>query len=267
MEKKVSVIIPMYNSSNTIIDSINSILNQSYKNYEIIIIDDGSKDDSYEIVKEFINKNNLMNIIKLLKQENKGPSEARNNGIKNSNGEYIAFLDSDDVWKKDKLKKQVKLMNEYHEVALVGCNINNELNNKNRYILDISYKMLLFKNYFFTPTVMIRKKILDDVGLFDLKQSYSEDYNLWLRICKKYKCVLINESLVVCGDGKPTFGFSGLSSNLWKMEKGELNNYYQLMKNRSINILTFYLVSTFSILKYIRRVALTNLRKVSIRNK
>lgn len=258
----VSVIIPMYNSNDTIINSIKSVLKQTYKNYEIIIVDDGSTDNSYKIVEEFMQENNLEKKIKLLSQENRGPSAARNKGISHSRGEYIAFLDADDIWVEEKLEKQIKLMSKNSNIALVGSNINNNFYKKQDNILNISYNMLLFKNYFFTPTVIIKKSILDKVGLFDLEQKFSEDYNLWLRICKDYNCVFINESLAICGSGKPTFGFSGLSSKLWEMEKGELNNYWNLKKNNSINSSTFLGVSIFSLLKYVRRIFLTQLRKL-----
>ncbi len=99
----VSVIIPYYNSERTIVRALNSVINQVYKNFEIILIDDGSNDNSYSVVEDFI-KNNSQYQIKNLYQNNSGPSKARNLGIKQSIGKYIAFLDSDDSWDKNKLK-------------------------------------------------------------------------------------------------------------------------------------------------------------------
>ncbi len=104
---KVSIIIPMYNSALTIINSLESIINQSYKNYEIIVVDDGSIDNSYNLVKEYIKFNKIEEKVILITQENSGPSIARNNAINLARGEYISFLDSDDVWLKEKLQKHI----------------------------------------------------------------------------------------------------------------------------------------------------------------
>jgi glycosyltransferase involved in cell wall biosynthesis len=251
----ISIVIPMYNSEETIIDSINSVLNQTYKNYEIVIVDDGSTDNSYIKVEEFIQKNNIADVV-LIKQNNNGPSAARNRGIEITRGKYIAFLDSDDTWHKDKLLKQINILEKYN-VDLLGCTINENVYKNKGYIIDISFDMLLLKNYFSTPTVILKKEILKDIGVFDAKKRYSEDYNLWLRIANKYKCAIINESLVLCGNGKPTFGYSGLSKNLWAMEVEEIKNYIYLFKNRYINLFKFNLITIFSFIKYIRRLIIT----------
>ena len=123
----VSVIIPMYDSKNTIIDAIQSVTNQTYKGeMEIIIVNDGSKDGCEKLVYELINNNTTNHIIKLVDKENGGVSSARNRGIREANGEWIAFLDSDDVWLPEKLQKQ---MDEIHKNKGATCRFLQTTNN------------------------------------------------------------------------------------------------------------------------------------------
>lgn len=114
----VSIIIPVYNASKYLAETIESINKQTYQNYEAIFIDDGSNDNSVEIIEKYKSHNSRMKIIKL---EHIGVSEARNIGIKNAKGRFLTFLDSDDIWFKDKLEKQVKFIKE-NDYAFVYCN-------------------------------------------------------------------------------------------------------------------------------------------------
>ena len=104
----VSVITPMHNSGRYILDTIESVKNQTYKNWEMIIIDDCSTDNSVELVKKYIQSDERIKLIRL--EENVGVAKARNKGIENSKGRYLAFLDSDDLWLPDKLNKQIKFV-------------------------------------------------------------------------------------------------------------------------------------------------------------
>lgn len=116
----VSVIIPMYDSKNTIIDAIQSVTNQTYKGeMEIIIVNDGSKDGCEKLVYELINNNTTNHIIKLVDKENGGVSSARNRGIREANGEWIAFLDSDDVWLPEKLQKQMDEIHKNKDITVI----------------------------------------------------------------------------------------------------------------------------------------------------
>ena len=110
METLVSIITPVYNAEKYLEETILSVINQSYKNWELLLIDDCSTDKSYEIIQEYLK---IDKRIKYLKNErNSGPAITRNRGLENSKGEYIAFLDSDDFWKEDKLKNQINFMKE-----------------------------------------------------------------------------------------------------------------------------------------------------------
>lgn len=256
----ISVIIPMYNSEKTIISCIGSVLNQTYNDYEILVMDDGSTDKSYDIVKKFILNKGFNKKIYLYKQKNSGPSIARNELILKSRGKYIAFLDSDDEWDKNKLEEQMKVMISDENIKLVATQINGIYNSMYSYKEEIVFNKLLFKNFFSTPSVLIEKSILNNIGMFNIEKKYSEDYDLWLRIAYNYKCVLINKSFVLCGKGKPVFGYSGLSSKLKEMELGELSNYKNLYELKYINTTKYIFASIYSYLKYIRRLIIVKLR-------
>jgi glycosyltransferase involved in cell wall biosynthesis len=257
----VSVIIPVFNNP-AVINSINSVLHQEdYKVKEIIVVDDGSRDNTYEVLEKYKLENDIESL-KLIKQKNGGPSAARNNGIRNADSKYIAFLDSDDLWNKDKLKKQIQLLESDKELKLVSTSINDKpINNLLKHQV-ISFDMLLYHNYLYTSTIIVEKEVFKQVGSFNENQKYSEDYDLWLRIARKHKCLLINEGCVIYGGGKSTFGVSGLSAKLWKMEQGELLNYKRLLREKNISPIKYLSVCTYSLSKYFRRAVIVFLRNV-----
>lgn len=197
----ISVIITTYNRANFIDRAIKSVLNQIYQDFEIIIVDDGSTDNTEEIIKGYKDKR----IIYIKHKKNQGISAARNTRIKKSRGEYIAFLDSDDEWVPEKLSKQVKILqNESTEVGVVysnlcyidenGKDMNKLLNPKREGYI---YKDLLGENCVGPPsTLLIRKECFNQVGLFDSQQDAHEDWDMWIRIAKSYKFALIKIPLV-----------------------------------------------------------------------
>jgi glycosyltransferase involved in cell wall biosynthesis len=266
MSIEVSVIIPMYNAEGTIIKCLNSVLVQTYKDFEVIIIDDGSIDRSYEIVKDYLTKKNIQNL-KLLKQNNRGPGIARNRGIKNSKGKYIAFLDADDIWRSNKLEIQMRYLQEDTNLKMIGSLTNNNISEKEPKIEYISFRRLLFSNVFTTSTVIIEKEILEKEDVMSIKSNWSEDYFLWMQIVKHYKAALLRSSLVIYENHKRCFEKSGLSAKLIEMEKGELWNYKELFKrnyyssNDLINFLWYILLYCYSILKFIRRIIITLIKK------
>jgi glycosyltransferase involved in cell wall biosynthesis len=248
----VSVIIPCYNAGDTIIESVESVFAQTYKDIEIIIVDDGSTDNSIEILKNYLAQNGNSNKVNIISQENKGPSAARNRGIGMAKGNYIAFLDSDDIWKSNKVEIQVQILNQDKEAYLIGCIYNDNQINETNEIVEITFRHFLKKNFFPTPTVVARSEVFEEFK-FNENQKYSEDYRLWLRISKKYKCLLVNQSLTNSISQKLEYGYSGLSSNLWQMEKGELGNFFYIYKEGSINGFQLLYYNFFSLLKYFRR--------------
>lgn len=186
--QKVSVIIPTFNRANYIGEAIDSVLSQTYKDYEIVVVDDGSTDNTKEVLKKYSDK------IKYVYQRNRGLSASRNRGIDESNGEYIGFLDSDDIWLSDKLEKQVDILDQGHNYAFV-CSDSYVIDETGKIIKTFgkgiynyeTFESLYEENFVLVLTVLLRRRCLEDVGLFDETLSMSEDYDLWLRIAKRYK--------------------------------------------------------------------------------
>lgn len=258
----ISVVIPMYNAEKTILRAINSVINQTYDQpVEIIVVNDGSKDNSENVVGNFIRENPNVNL-KLISQVNGGVSKARNAGLKNVKGDFVAFLDSDDEWFSDKLEKQIKIFQTNSEVDFLGTGFEGfRLNNKKEgEIVKIDFRKLLFKNYFQPSTVVFRREVFDVIGYFDESQRYAEEGNFFLRIAHEYNCYFLNSNCIVFGDGKEGFGVSGLSSNLKEMERGELKNLRFVYRQSWVNIFTYLIAVTFSILKYFRRIIIVKLR-------
>ena len=254
---KISVVIPVYNSERTIYRCIDSVLCQTYPIYEIIIVDDGSTDKSIELIHQLKAQKNINNLI-LIQQENAGPSTARNRAISFATGHFIAFLDSDDWWLETKIEKQVFILINDVDMCLLGTKTSiekrqNSFSNRCRYI---RFKMLIFKNYFATSSVIINRNLLDEFS-FNVDKKYSEDYDLWLNIVYDNKAAICTEKLTVMG--KPIIGKTGLSSNLWEMEKGELTNFIRLKKDLKISFLQLIIISVFSFIKFIRRLVIKNL--------
>ncbi|MBU1006396.1 MAG: glycosyltransferase family 2 protein [Candidatus Omnitrophica bacterium] len=200
----ISVIIPTFNRESLLKKTIDSILSQTYQGFELIIVDDGSTDDTPRLISGIGRK------IIYIKQENKGPASARNLGIKNSSKPFIAFLDSDDSWEKDKLEIQLKAMRENPDFQISHTN---ETWHKNGRLLNQKKKHKKCGGYIFDKclslcavsmsTVMIKKEIFDTVGMFDESLSCCEDYDFWLRASVKHKFLLIEKPLTLKDGGRP----------------------------------------------------------------
>lgn len=257
----ISVVIPMYNASNTIVRALDSVKNQTYKaNYEVIVVNDGSKDNSQQVVEAYIVQNPELDI-QLINQQNGGVSKARNTGLKNAKGEYIAFLDSDDQWLAHKIETQINVFKNNKEVDFLGAGFEGfGIREEKGFLKRITFRNLLFRNFFQPSTILMKKEIVDKVGFFDESQRYAEEGNYFFRVSQNYKCYFINENLIVFGDGKSGFGESGLSSNLVEMQKGELKNLKFAYKNKWISPLLYMVVVSFSILKFLRRLIIVALR-------
>lgn len=264
----VSIVIPYYNSEDTILRTLNSVKVQTFKDYEVILIDDGSTDSSHRLVDDFIKDNLNIKIINIYK-ENGGPSIARNIGIEKSMGKYIAFLDSDDEWLPEKLSLQISIM-ELNNIDMLGCNyyiIKNK--NKSKFIFThkklekIKFKSLLFKHYFATPCVIVKKEAIVEVGLFPFNQNYMEDAYVFASISRKYNSYMSNDFLL--NIYKLPYGETGLSNNLDAMEKYELFNLKKFREDNNsydekISLLLYTGAVIFSFLKYLRRKAIVGFR-------
>ena len=263
MKKKlpISVIIPCYNSEKTIIRAVESVANQLFHPFEVILIDDASSNSKEAVkylneakrvlIKEKISVKIIFNTI------NKGPAETRNNGWKQATQTYIAFLDSDDSWSCDKLGIQYNFMetNKHldltcHDTFYTHSITDKNTINKKQVSRLINFFELFVKNKIQTRTVMIRKSINER---FNPVIRYSEDLDLWLRVIKNHKKIFyIDKKLAFCY--KKLRSDEGLSGHFFKFWKSEIN---VLIKNGMQNLSTLCLlplIIIFSFLKFLIRL-------------
>lgn len=197
----VSVIIPTYNQQRYLEKALLSVFAQTYKDYELIVVDDGSTTSATEnVCKRY--KDRLV----YLRQNNSGQARARNLGISQSHGEYLAFLDDDDIWLPEKIQKQVSCFTQLnakninaglvytgHQYITEDDSVINNILYKSS---GNNYAKMIFIDFIGTPSsVMVPRSVINDVGLFDENLNNTEDYDLWLRIGKKYDIYSINEFL------------------------------------------------------------------------
>ncbi len=192
-----SVIIPTYNRKDMLLEAIKSVQNQTLQDFEIMIGDDGSEDGTGDVVKS-LNDNR----IHYHWEVNKGtPSGARNWGIENSSGKYIAFLDDDDIWLKTKLEKQVKLMENNPELGLCHTLMVDKKTGEPLFNMDVKDGNV-FEDYFMSnnfiglPTVVFRRDVIREIGLTDTNLCAVADFEFWLRIARLYPIRLLPEALV-----------------------------------------------------------------------
>ena len=193
----ISVIIPTYNRKNTLPRAVESVLNQTYRPIEIIVVDDGSTDGTKEWFSE------MYPLVHYIYQVNSGVSSARNTGINSARGDWIALLDSDDEWLPDKLKLQVKLLQNNAELRF--CHTNeiwirngvriNQMKKHQKYGGNI-FKKCLDICRISPSSSLFHTSVIKDVGLFDESLDVCEDYDLWLRITAKYPVLFLDQPLI-----------------------------------------------------------------------
>jgi glycosyltransferase involved in cell wall biosynthesis len=196
---KVTVLMPSYNAEKYLGEAVESILNQTFEDFEFIIINDGSTDKSADIIESYSDKR----IKAIHNQKNIGLIKTLNKGIYLSKGKYIARQDADDISLPDRLKKQVQFLDERPEIAMVGSAAI-RINRDGKVLDVIKYpadnksikNSLLRQNTFWHTSVMLRKECLNEVGSYREFFKYIEDYDLWLRISERYKVANFSEPLV-----------------------------------------------------------------------
>lgn len=236
-EDLVSIITAAYNAEQYLEETIKSVLNQTYKNWELIIVDDNSSDKTYEIASRYSQKDNRIKVVKLHK--NLGPAAARNIAIKKSKGRYIAFLDSDDLWLPEKLILQTKFMK---EKKLCFCYCSYRIIDESNNILgdfivptQITYTDLLKTNYIGCSTVVFDSFKLGKLFMPNILKR--QDYGLWLKILKKIKVAYgIKEPLVLYRLRKKS-----VSSNKLIAAKYQWKIYRDLEKLSFFKSLYFFL--------------------------
>lgn len=225
---KVSIIITTYNREIYLKETISSILSQSYGNFELIIIDDGSTDNSKEVISSFVDER-----IIYYYQQNKGQNSARNKGMSLSQGEYIAHVDSDDLWKSTKLEKQVHILNKKKDIDLVYCGtrlIDNKgffikklkIHKHNGFVLD----KLLMSNFLYNGSnILFRKSCLEKVTCFDESVNRMTDWQFYLNFAIFYKFYSIPEYLVLY-----RIHDTNMSINYKKYEKNGFKILHKIFK-------------------------------------
>ena len=196
----VSVVIPTYNCAEFLETAIESVLGQTYQDLEIIVIDDGSTDNTQDIASRYAER------IIYCRQENMGLPGARNRGIQSSQGKYIAFLDADDSWHARKLEKQIPILENDPSIGLVCSDFSMVEGDcvtagsflamcplaRDGYVFD----EIIQENFILPSSTVITRSCLSDVGLFDEEQRRTEDRELWLRICYRWKIAIVRDCLV-----------------------------------------------------------------------
>ncbi len=243
-----SVIIPMYNASDTIVRTLDSCIAQTHLPKEIIIVDDCSSDDSYDLVQKW--KENYRGKIEIILKRlevNSGPSKARNRGWNLASAEYILFLDADDKFVSKKLEVLASVLGNHKEVVLLGHGYTLEdiPAIKEGKIDKVSTRELLLKNLTTTPSVAVKREIEER---FDEAMRYTEDHDLWLRITQKYDETYFSDEILTI-IGRPVRSTGGQSANLWAMRKGEIRMYEKFCKTNKLIVL-FPLFAAFSLSKH-----------------
>lgn len=194
----ISVVIPTYNRVSFLKEAIDSVLDQTFRNFELIVVDDGSTDKTSELLLSYDKK------IKVIKKANKGPSSARNRGIKAAKGEWIAFLDSDDAWKPDKLEKQMQFIKDNPDIKIcqteeIWVRNGKRVNPRKKHEMHSGwiYEQCLRLCIVSPSSVIIHKDVFEKVGLFDETLLACEDYDLWLRVAPYFPICLVREKLIV----------------------------------------------------------------------
>lgn len=200
----ISVVIPLYNKEKSILNTIQSVVNQTYTDFELLIVDDSSTDKSASIAASYPDTR-----IRVIHKENGGVCSARNRGIQEAIGEYIALLDADDQWDMKYLEEQMRMVKDYPDAAMWGINFaelsDGKLIRKLATGLPDGYRGYV-ENYFQTPgrvsdlycssSVLIRREVFDRVGMFDERIKYAEDSDMWFRIIACYPVAFYDRYMV-----------------------------------------------------------------------
>lgn len=228
--KKVSVIIPVFNAEKFIEETVDSVLNQSYSNIEVILVNDGSTDNTSKFLEKYLDNPK----VKIIHQKNAGVNAARNTGIKNSTGEILAFVDADDIWLIDNLKFKVEVLFSEKEIGAVFSSIyfmdsDSEIGKEFKSIDYINLETLLrwHPQLLTTPsTYVIKKEVFDTIGLFDENFSTAGDQDITYRIAEIFKIKKSNKSTVLY-----RIHNQNMHSNIALMEKDHTALYLKAEKN------------------------------------
>lgn len=275
---RFSVIIPLYNKSPYISKALTSVVEQTFRDFDLVVVDDGSKDDSYKVAESILKDSSIK--YQLIHQENAGVSMARNNGVLAASGDYICFLDADDWWAPSFLERMDWLINEYPDAGIYGTNYYIVKNGRQR--ICVTTAKTGYINYCRTYaeklqmplssiSVAIPKDVFQSSGGFKTHLKLGEDFDLWIRIALSHKVAFLDEPLAYYfQDSNPTWRGTGHLTDpkvhmLWNLDylSGEEKNnpdYKQLIDNlRTYSLLPYYLSNQY------RKYAELELKKVDWR--
>jgi len=241
----ISVVIPTHNRADLLERAVKSVLNQTYKEFEIIVVSDGSSDNTDEVVERL--KDNDERIKYISYHPGKGGNVARNTGIEEANYDYIAFLDDDDEWLPEKLQKQIDLMYHDEKIGLVytGAHIiyvneKVEYNSISREAGDLSRRIMINNCIGTTSTVLLRKSVLQKSGKFDVELSALQDFDLWIRVCQHTNVGVVSEPMI---------------------------NYYNYLGKKQVSAVTKKYIDAFTYINEKYKAQLINLNERELREK
>ncbi|WP_024334608.1 glycosyltransferase family 2 protein [Desulfotignum balticum] len=263
MNPAVSIILPTFNRAMSLERSVESVLNQTFTNFEIIIVDDGSVDQTPSVIESLLKKDPRIKAIRF--ENNLGPAAARNSGIREASGEYVAFQDSDDVWNEKKLEKQCLLLKNLPPDYGFVFSTYQRISGKKSMVLprrllntntDDLFIRILTKNLVGTPTAIIRKSCIDQSGLMDESLMALEDWEFFIRLSRKFKAKFFKEPLVkVYTDQHNRLSTSGLK--LLKARKKILSIHLSEITKKPL-ILTRHCMKIFMLSLYVFITKLLN---------
>ena len=234
----VSVILPTYNCAHFLSESVGSILLQTYNPYEVIVVDDGSTDNTKEVLNPFMHR---IKYIKL--EQNKGLPAARNIGIQSAQGKYIAFIDADDLWLPEKLQTDIEYFGKHPDISMIYSKHMN-IDDKGRVLDGCTKKRLpsgnifiqLFseQNFIIPSSVVVQKEVFETTGLFDEQLFNCQDWDMWLRIAFYFKVAGINKQLVKYRHNPHSL--SKNRNNVLKYQKQVIDKTYNTFKDRACGI-------------------------------
>ncbi|MUL38748.1 glycosyltransferase family 2 protein [Gloeocapsopsis dulcis] len=246
---KVTIIIPAYNAMPYLQTTLASVFKQTFQDFEIIVVNDGSLDETEKYVSSLADPR-----LKLINQVNQGVASARNTGITHAQGEYLAFLDADDLWEPTKLETQVCCLEERFEIGLVytwTALANQDGKSTGRLVTshaegEVWQQLIKFNFIGCGSTPLIRKSCFKTVGLFDSELSPAEDWDMWLKIAANYPFAVIKEPLVRYRSNSNSLSKSHLL--MWKSSCKVIEKAFQsvpkdllYLKKQAYNSLYFYL--------------------------
>jgi glycosyltransferase involved in cell wall biosynthesis len=268
----ISIVIPYYNREHTLLRALNSVKDQTEQNFEIIAVDDGSIDGSFALVEKYQEEHPWLRILNV-HQHNSGPSVARNKGVGYAKGKYIAFLDSDDSWRLDKLQIQGDYMEAHPHILMTGTNyavVRDHAQGKPAHsqaanYVAADYEKMLFKVFFCMPTVMVQRQVFTESHIwFREGKNQAEDLLFFLQVIRRHPGGRLKETLTYIH--KEMYGKEGLTANLRGMLKNDLDNIHILRhekdsQGKHLNLGLAWVLMCYTLLKHLKRIIRTKIQQ------